>query len=141
MGTAMLSAAAWLSRVLAAENTALLALDIPAAAALLQEKLAAAHGLSLAVAEAGRASARQSLPQSSPQSSRGTPEAAGLALQLRDLAEENRRLLERAVLVQGRVLDMVARAACRNAAQATGRYGPSSAAVPERGAMALHLRA
>lgn len=133
MGTAMLSAAAWLSRVLAAENAALLALDIPAAAALLQEKLAAAHGLSVAAAEAGRSPARPS--------SRGTPEAAGLALQLRDLAEENRRLLERAVLVQGRVLDMVARAASRNAAQATGRYGPSSAAVPDRGAMALHMRA
>lgn len=133
MGTAMLSAAAWLSRVLAAENAALLALDIPAAAALLQDKLAAAHGLSVAAAEAGRSPTRLS--------SRGTPEAAGLALQLRDLAEENRRLLERAVLVQGRVLDMVARAASRGAAQASGRYGPGSAAVPERGPMALHMRA
>lgn len=123
----MLSAAARLIGVLAAENTALLALDVPAAAALLEEKLAAARGL--AQVSAGRPAARQ------------TPELAGLALRLRDLAEENRRLLEHAILVQGRVLDMVARAARQGVAQSGGRYGAGGAAALDRGAIALHMRA
>lgn len=121
------SAAARLIGVLAAENAALLALDVPAAAALLEEKLAAARGL--AQASAVRPATRQ------------TPELAGLALRLRDLAEENRRLLEHAILVQGRVLDMVARAARQGVAQSSGRYGARGAAAPDRGAMALHMRA
>lgn len=123
----LLSAAARLAEVLTAENTALRALDAPAAAALLEEKLAAAR--SLAEAAAQHPSARQ------------TPETAGLALQLRDLAEENRRLLERAIQVQSRVLDMVARAARQGAAQSSGRYGASGAATADRGAMTLHVRA
>jgi len=132
MTTPLLSAAIRLSRVLAAENAALLALDIPAAAALLEEKLAAAHGL--AAASAMRPAIRQ------------TPETAGLALELRDLAQQNRLLLERAILVQSWVLDMVARAARQGVAQASGRYGAGGAAaldrgVRDRGAMALHMRA
>lgn len=123
----LLSAAARLVQVLTAENATLLALDAPAAAALLEEKLAAAR--SLAEASAARPAALQ------------TPESAGLALQLRDLAEENRQLLERAIQVQSRVLDMVARAARQGAAQSSGRYGASGAAAADRGAMALHLRA
>jgi hypothetical protein len=119
--------AARLVRVLTAENAALRAFDALAAAALLEEKLAAARGL--AEASAAHPAARQ------------TPEAAGLALQLRDLANENRRLLERAILVQGRVLDMVARAARQGAAQSGGRYGASGTAAPDRGAMTLHVRA
>lgn len=127
MTTPLLSAATRLVQVLIAENAALLALDAPAAAALLEEKLAAARGL--AETSAVRPAAKQ------------TPESAGLALQLRELAEENRRLLERALLVQGRVLDMVARAARQGVAQSSGRYGAGGAAAPDRGAMALHMRA
>ncbi len=127
MSAPLLTAAARLVQVLTAENAALRALDAPAAAALLEEKLAAARGL--AEAAALRPTARQ------------TPEAAGLALQLRDLAEENRRLLEHAIQVQSRVLDMVARAARQGVAQSNGRYGASGAAAADRGAMALHVRA
>ena len=127
MTTPVLAAAARLRDVLEQENAALIALDIPAAAALLEEKLAAAR--ELAEALAARPAARQ------------TPEAAGLALRLRDLADENRRLLERAIAVQGRVLDMVARAARQEIAQAGGRYGAGGVAAPNRGAMALHVRA
>lgn len=127
MTAPLLSAAARLVQVLTAENAALLALDAPAAAALLEEKLAAAR--ELAEAAARRPAARQ------------TPESAGMALQLRDLAEENRRLLERAILVQGRVLDLVARAARQGVAQSGGRYGAGGAAASDRGAMALHVRA
>ncbi|MBC7801937.1 MAG: hypothetical protein H7Z10_15065, partial [Gemmatimonadaceae bacterium] len=66
-------------------------------------------------------------------------EAAGLALRLRDLAEENRTLLERAIAVQGRVLDLVARAARQGAG--ANRYGAGGAAMPDSAAMALHMRA
>ena len=128
MTSPTLAAAARLAEVLTAENAALRALDAPAAAALLEDKLAAARNLAQAAA-AGRPAAQQ------------TPEAAGLALRLRDLAEENRRLLERAIQVQSRVLDMVARAARQGAAQSAGRYGASGAAAPDRGAMALFVRA
>ncbi len=128
MATPLLSAAARLVGVLTAENAALRALDAPAAAALLEDKLAAARALAEAAAQR-------------PAAARQTPESAGLALQLRDLAEENRRLLEHAILVQSRVLDMVARAARQGAAQSNGRYGASGAAAADRGAMALHLRA
>jgi len=125
--TTSLLAATRLIQVLTAENASLLALDMPAAAALLDEKLAAARGLAQA------AVARPA-------------DAAGLALQLRDLAQQNRALLERAIVVQGRVLDMVARAARQGVAQAGGRYGAGGAAALDRGgsdwgAMALHMRA
>jgi hypothetical protein len=127
MAAPLLTAAARLVEVLTAENTALRTLDAPAAAALLEEKLAAARGLAEASA------VRPAAPQ--------TPESAGLALQLRDLAAENRRLLERTSQVQARVLDMVARAARQGAAQSGGRYGASGAATADRGAMTLHARA
>ena len=127
MAAPLLSAAAQLVEVLTAENAALRALDAPAAAALLEKKLAAARGLAEAAAQ------RPAAPQ--------TPESAGLALQLRDLGDENRRLLERALQVQGRVLDLVARAARQGAAQSGGRYGASGAATADRGAMTLHVRA
>jgi len=132
MTAPLLAAAARLAQVLTAENTALQGLDIAAAAALLDEKIAAARGL--AAAAAIRPAARQ------------TPETAGLALQLRDLAQQNRSLLEHAIVVQGRVLDMVAQAARQGVAQAAGRYGAGGAAAldhgnRDRGAMALHMRA
>ncbi len=131
MVSSMLTAAGRLSRVLTAENKALVALDISAAAALLDEKLAAAR--ELAQASAARPAARN-------------PDTAGVALQLRDLAQQNRLLLEHAIVVQGRVLDMVARAARQGVAQAGGRYGAGGATAldrggRDRGAMALHMRA
>jgi len=132
MTAPLLAAAARLAQVLTAENTALQGLDIPAATALLDEKLAAARGL--AAAAAIRPAARQ------------TPETARLALQLRDLAQQNRLLLEHAIVVQGRVLDMVAHAARQGVAQTAGRYGAGGVAAldrgnRDRGAMALHMRA
>ena len=50
MATPLLSAAARLVQVLTAENAALRALDAPAAAALLEEKLVAARALAEAAA-------------------------------------------------------------------------------------------
>ena len=110
-----IEAAARLASVLEAENAALERHDPAAAVALLDEKLAAAQALS----------------------------AAGLPLEtgerLRALADENRRLLERAIKVQERIVTMVARAARQ--APAAARYGAKGRPVADTGALALTRQA
>jgi hypothetical protein len=104
-----------LSKVLAAENAALIAMDFAGAGALLAPKHAAADALASAMRSAT--------------SSHAEPEALR---ELGTLADENRRLLNRAMRVQRRVLDLVARAA--RASQPASRYGasgkPANAATP-----------
>ena len=106
-------AVANLSKVLAAENAALTAMDFASAGALLAPKHAAADALAAAMRAA----------------SSNAPEPA-MMRELGALAEENRRLLNRAMRVQRRVLDLVARAARGNQPStrygATGKYAPSS---------------
>lgn len=122
--SAMLAAAARLERVLQAENAALQTLDMVALPALLPEKQAAAAGLAAAEAPPAR-----------------TPEFAALAERLRGLAAENRRLLERAIEVQDRVLRLVAGAAQQAGRRDAARYGAAGRPRPERGAVALATRA
>lgn len=93
-----------LSRLLEEENAALEAMDFARAGALLASKHAAADAL----AAAWRAA---------PPDEEQQPALA----QLGTLAETNRRLLNRALRVQRRVLDLVARAARSSASD--GRYG------------------
>ena len=121
----LLLAATRLERVLLAENAALASLDVLALPVLLPEKLAASQGLA--------AASHQQLPR--------TPEFTALALRLRDLARENRRLLERAIEVQGRVMRLVAVAARQASLSGAPSYGAAGQARPERGAIALHTRA
>jgi hypothetical protein len=108
-------AAARLEAILRAENEALGRHDAVAATAFLEEKLAAASALS----------------------------ATGLSLEdgerLRTLAAENRRLLERAIKVQSRIIAMVARAA--QASPAAARYGAKGRAVVAGGALAIARQA
>jgi len=116
--------------VLIAENAALAALDLPAAGALLDEKLAATRALTDAAAWPVRA----------------TAEATASVRLVQELAEQNRVLLERAIAVQGRVLDLVARAARQQGVGADGRYAAGGAATiargtSDRGAVALRVRA
>jgi hypothetical protein len=85
----MTRTAAALADVLTRENAALAALDFARATALLAEKQAAAGAFAATVEMA---------------------KDEALAARLRDLVVENRRLLEHAMLVQGRVLGLVARA-------------------------------
>lgn len=110
----LMAAAVRLADVLATENAALAALNMTAAARLLPEKIAAADAFAAVQAEAFKASA-----------GRSRAELETLARRLRDLTAENRRLLERAMRVQGRVIETVARAARitaeRAAAPAYGR--------------------
>ncbi len=93
-----------LARVLEAENTALTAMDFAGAGALLAPKHAAADALAAAMRAA---SSGEATPQS--------------LQELGILADENRRLLNRAMRVQKRVLDLVARAA--RTSQPVSRYG------------------
>ena len=123
--SALLTAATRLERVLLAENAALVKLDVAALPGLLAEKLAASRELA--------AASQQPLP--------GTPEFKAAALRLRDLARENRRLLEHAIEVQDRVMRLVAGAARQVSLQRASRYGAGGQARPEREVVALHTRA
>ncbi len=105
----LIEAAVRLADILAAENAALVAMDLAGAAKLLGDKQAATADLTAAQAATLFAPA-------------GMKEVAG---RLSDLADENRRLLERAIAVQKRVLGTVARAA--QAANPQPQYGPGGA--------------
>lgn len=120
-------AAEALIAVLARENAALLALDVTSAGALLAEKTRSADRL---------AAALRAVPAAPDRAMRG------LGLRLRDLTEQNRRLLERAIAAQGRVLDIIARA-LPQAAALPARYGASGSLTqpPRLGAMTLSARA
>ena len=116
MTQALTAAATALAETLAEENVALAALDLAAAAALLARKQAAVEAFARA----------QAAPCGPPDDAQRR-----VAAQLRDLAEENRALLERGLRVQARVLELVARAVKR---PAPARYGARGA--PASGAIA-----
>jgi hypothetical protein len=97
MSNALIASASLLADTLADENTALRALDLPRVAAMLPDKQRAAAGFMAAQAE--------------PIESAQTEAAKLLGLRLQTLAQDNRLLLERAIAVQGRVIEVVARAA------------------------------
>lgn len=106
MSQTLLEAVQALTRLLTEENDALAAMDFARAGAVLAPKHAAADAL----AAAWRAATPQEIPQAE-------------LVALGHLAEENRRLLNRALRVQRRVLELVARAA--RTADPTARYGSS----------------
>jgi hypothetical protein len=101
--TEVTHAAADLARLLEQENAALAALDLPRANAMLPDKLAVA----------GRLAALLRAAQ--------TADPASVA-RLRSLAEQNRRLLHRAIAVQGEVIALVAGTLPR--AAGPPRYAP-----------------
>jgi hypothetical protein len=102
--TSMAEAVERMIALLLEENAALAAMDFARAGALLAPKHAAADSLAAAwrAADPGM-------------------EVTGRMRELGQLAEENRQLLKRAMRVQRRVLDLVAKAA--RAPSFTGRYG------------------
>lgn len=100
-----------LAAVLVAENEALERHDADAAAALLDQKLAAAKAL---------ASVSVSIEQ---------------AMRLRELSARNRRLLERAIDVQSQIITMVAQAVHESTAH--NRYGAAGRTVRTDSAIAL----
>lgn len=100
-----------LEAILIAENEALERHDAEAAAAYLEQKLAAANALSAAFV----------LPEQ--------------AERLRDLAAKNRRLLERAIEVQRQIITMVAQAVQESTAHA--RYCAAGRTIRPDAALAI----
>lgn len=113
MSPVLIAAAVRLARVLEDENRALQSLDMPGAARMLADKQAALGAFVAAQASQRRAGADSAATQAA-------MEHRALAEQLGDLAATNKRLLERAIAVQGRLVGMVAQAAARSQAD-----GPS----------------
>jgi hypothetical protein len=113
----LLQSATLLADTLAAENRALAGLDFAHAVALLDAKLRATDAFVAARAHAA----------SAPDELRNRRHLVeDVATRLRELAAENKRLLERAVIVQGRVIGAIVRAVPK----ATGgvpRYGAGGA--------------
>jgi hypothetical protein len=130
---AVLAAGQRLAEALRAENEALAALDMPRAAGLADTKIKATDAFAAAHAAAARTGARAEGP---------TRQAvAELAERLQALGAENRRLLERAIAVQSRVIETIAGAAMPRPGGAG--YGASGRRpVPRQSqAMALTTRA
>ena len=124
MNRRLIDAAVALADTLARESAALAAMDLAGAAAMLPAKQAAAASFAAA----------QALPM--PPAMPSQVEALrAVAERLRDAAEENRRLLERALRVQGRVVGIVARAA--RPKPAAPRYAASGDLAPDRAAPLL----
>ena len=106
-----------MAALLEQENRLLQALDLAAAAALLPAKQNAADAFI-------RAQTHAKLTGGIPQAGRAA--AIALGTRLRTLAAENRRLLERGLAAQGRVIAVIARAVRTRPATAP-RYGASGA--------------
>ena len=120
-----------LADALREENEALSRLDLPRAATLADVKIRASDAFAAAFAATAKTGAR---PQ-------GTERATTDALQtrLKDLGAENRRLLERAISVQSRVIETIAGAALPRAQPAT--YGGGGYRAAPRVAPSLALAA
>jgi len=118
----MMDAVNRLSALLAEENAALEAMDFARAGSLLASKHAAADALAAAWRAADPASV-----------------ATDKMIELGRLAEQNRQLLKRAMRVQSRVLDLVAKAA-RGAAGAQGYGAAGKPAYSRIGAQSFKAR-
>jgi hypothetical protein len=128
MSPALIDAAVQLADALARENEALAALDLPRAAGMLADKQRAGDAF---------LAAQTLLPPGAP-AELGVA-AREVAARLGTLAEENRRLLERAIAVQGRVIGTLARAARPETLGYGAHGGRADAGRP--GAIALSARA
>ena len=133
----LLAAGGRLADALLAENEALARLDLPGAAGLSGAKMRAPDAFAAAFAAASKVGAR-------PEGAAQREGARDMAARLETLGAENKRLLQRAVSVQSRVIETIAGPALPRAANPV--YGaaerrpaaPRGAAAP---AMALALRA
>jgi hypothetical protein len=114
MTQSIIAIATSLAELLDRENGALRAFDFTAAVALFPAKQRAADSFAVAQAALG------ALP---PQL---RPEFERVMRRLKDLAAENRRLLEQAITVQGRVIGIIVKALPR-ALNTTPRYGAQGA--------------
>lgn len=129
----LIAAGQRLAEALRVENEALAALDLPRAAAMAAPKVKATDAFAAACAAAQQTGARAVGP--------ARVHATAMATRLEDLSAENRRLLERAVAIQSRVIETIAGAARPLAVPAgygaAGRFRPPAAVRP----MAVATRA
>jgi hypothetical protein len=131
MRTPLIAAAQRLAEALRAENEALAQLDLARAAALAPAKRQATDAFAAAHEAAMRLGP---LPGDL---DRGRAEE--LAGRLRDLGTENRKLLERAIALQARVIETIAGAAAP--AAGPGTYGARGLRDAPRGTAPLSLAA
>jgi hypothetical protein len=103
MMESLMTAALRLAEALNAENAALIRLDLAAAGALAGGKRQAADAFAAAYEAARRLAA--------PVDEADRARAEEIAARLRDLTAQNRRLLERAIALQARVIETIAGAA------------------------------
>jgi hypothetical protein len=131
MMNALLAAGLRLAEALRAENEALQALDLARAASLTGAKMQATDAFAAAYAAATKTGARAVGPMHQT--------ASELAERLQSLSAENRRLLERAIAIQSRVIETIAGAALPK--QAAPGYGALARrpAGPRRPPTALAL--
>lgn len=101
-----------LAEALRAENMALAALDLPSAARLAEVKVQATDAFAAAYAATARTGTTVAEP--------ARAATAALTRDLDTLAAENRRLLQRAIGIQSRVIETIAGAAMP---RPTGGYG------------------
>lgn len=122
-----------LADALRAENEALAKLDLPRAATLASSKIAASDAFAAAFA----AQAKHGTAPDGP-----VRQAASLLTRrLEELGQENRRLLERAVALQSRVIETIAGAALPRMARQGYAPAGTRAADPRPPALALSARA
>ena len=131
MMNAVLAAGARLAEALRAENAALAALDLPLAASLAETKIRASDAFAAAHAAAEKTGARAE--------GEVRRVAEELAAGLQALGAENRRLLERAIGIQSRVIETIAGAALPRAAAGGAGYGAAGRRPAPRQAPALAL--
>lgn len=131
MMQSLLTAGLRLAEALRAENEALSALDMARAAAIAPGKIKASDAFAAAFAAAKRQGDKAEGPE--------REVAEQLALRLKTLSEENRRLLERAIALQSRVIETIAGAALPAATPAT--YGAAGLRARPMQANALSFSA
>lgn len=120
-----------LAEALAAENAALLAMDFSRITPLAAAKAAALADFAAA----------QSATPPGPLPPPLRPALRGAAARLEPLAAENRRLLECAIVVQGRVLQAIAAALPRALPQQAPQYAASGAMAQAQRAVPMALSA
>ena len=131
----LLAAGDRLASALLAENEALARLDLPGAAGLSGAKMQATDAFAAAFAAASKVGAR-------PEGAAQRDGARDMAARLETLGAENKRLLQRAIAVQSRVIETIAAAALPRAANPVyGAAGRRPAAPRQAPAMALALQA
>ena len=129
---ALLIAGERLAEALRAENAALAGLDLPRAAGLADGKIRATDAFAAAQQAATRTGARAAGPMAH--------SVAGLAKELSSLGQENQRLLQRAVGIQSRVIEVIAGAALPRATAEGARYGAGGQRSAPRRAVALAVQ-